>query len=122
MLEKMSKSLNKDLFRTECTIILEYKWNQLKRSVYIYNAFLILYVAILVGIQVNTALYKSMRGELNVIALILTILVSLPELYQNVLSINKICQDKTITYEDFQNFYEFLGYFLQILYLLISIM
>lgn len=81
MLEKMSKSLNKDLFRTECTIILEYKWNQLKNSVYIYNAFLILYVAILVGIQVNTALYKSLRDELNVIALILTILVSMPELY-----------------------------------------
>lgn len=97
----MAKSPNKDLFRTDCKIILDYKWNQLKSQVYLYNAFLISYIIVLILIQIFGAKIKEIRYYLNCFAFVLTLFVGSLELYQNVLSVTKIIKYKYIAFEDY---------------------
>jgi hypothetical protein len=68
----MSVCKNKELFRSEVTIIVELKWMQLKYYVYLQNSFLLMYVLYLILCKIEII-------EDKYALFILTILVTIPE-------------------------------------------
>jgi len=73
LLYEMSVCKNRELFRSEATIIVDYKWEQLKFYVYIQNALLLMYVFYLILCKIE---FIPDRYGL----LVLTALVIVPEL------------------------------------------
>jgi len=73
LLQKMISSLNKELFRCDMTILLEYKWNQLKTYVFLQNIFLMSYVIFFIMVKI-----KTINSNLGLF--IFTIVVMVPEI------------------------------------------
>jgi len=73
LLQKMITSLNKELFRCDMTILLEYKWNQLKTYVFLQNLFLMSYVIYFIMVKIGT-----IKDNLGLF--IFTIVVMVPEI------------------------------------------
>ena len=73
LLQKMITSLNKELFRCDMTILLEYKWNQLKTYVFLQNLFLMSYVIYFIMVKI-----KVIDDRIGL--LVFTIVVMVPEI------------------------------------------
>jgi len=69
----MITSLNKELFRCDMTILLEYKWNQLKTYVFLQNLFLMSYVIYFIMVKI-----KVIDDRIGL--LVFTIVVMVPEI------------------------------------------
>jgi len=72
----MAFSPNKELFRSNIKILLEYKWDRLKKWIFIQNMILLSYVIFLILNKIDFVVSKLGL-------LIFTIIIIIPELKQN---------------------------------------
>jgi len=106
LLNAMIASGNKELFRSDMKIIMEYKWDQLRKYVFYQNYTLMLYVAYFTFVKIRYI-------EDHLFLLTFTIIVTIPELIQNYKSIKKATDSEyegQFDFEDIQNFVELVGY------------
>lgn len=82
LLNAMIASGNKELFRSDIKIIMEYKWYQLRKYVFLQNYTLMLYVLYFTMVKIR--LIKD-----HLFLLTFTIIVTIPELIQNYKSFKK---------------------------------
>jgi len=113
LLNALSDSKNKELFRSDMKLVLEFKWDQLKNMVFLQNFELFAYVVFLLLCKTDVILAP-------LALLIFTVIIAVPEAFQLRTSIATLAgrnkDDSTVDFDDLQNLIEFSGYLMQIVF------